>query len=74
MFTQGAADLPSDPLLDAIAVTDSVPPRLYAPLGGSRLEVVPCGPLFAEAIRRMHEGGSITDLVEHGLPPYDANG
>lgn len=24
-------------------------------------------PLFAEAILRMHEGGSLTELMEHGL-------
>jgi ribose-phosphate pyrophosphokinase len=72
VFTTGADALLSDPLIDTVVVTDSVPPRPLAPPGANRLEVLPCGPLVAEAIRRMHEGGSIADLVERGFPGRDA--
>lgn len=68
VFTAGAEALLADPAVDAVVVTDSVPhPALAAP-GADRLEVIACGALFAEAIRRMHDGGSLSDLVEHGLP------
>jgi len=76
VFTAGAEALQSDPLIDAIAITDSVPSRLEASAAAGRLEVIRCAPLFAEAIRRMHAGGSLADLVEHGWPagadPADA--
>jgi len=68
VFTADAEALLSDPVLDAIAVTDSVPARRDVTATASRLEVIGCAPLFAEAIRRMHEGGSIAELVEQGLP------
>jgi ribose-phosphate pyrophosphokinase len=46
-------------------VTDSVPSRRDTTAAPGRLEVIGCAPLFAEAIRRMHEGGSVTALLEH---------
>ena len=33
------------------------------------MEVVSAAPLFAEAIRRLHAGGSINDLLERGPEP-----
>jgi len=46
-------------------VTDTVPPcRLDPALAKRRLEVVSAAPLFADAIRRCHEGGSLVELLE----------
>lgn len=51
--------------LDRIVVTDTVLPL---PLGEGaardRLTVISCAPLFADAIARMHAGGSVTELLE----------
>jgi len=64
LFT-GAAAAITAPALARILVTDTVPPfRLPPGLLGTRIEVVSAAPLFAEAIRRLHEGGSITELLE----------
>ena len=50
--------------LERIAVTDTVPPwRLDPDFARRRLTVLETAPLFAEAIRRMHEGGSLVELV-----------
>lgn len=63
LFTGDAASVVADPGIAGIAVTDSVPPfRLGAAAG--RLDVVSAAPLFAEAIRRCHENGSLVDLLE----------
>ncbi|PZW36951.1 ribose-phosphate pyrophosphokinase [Humitalea rosea] len=65
LFTGNAAEVIASPALSHCLVSDSVPPfRLPPALLGSRVEVVEAAPLFAEAIRRLHEGGSITELVE----------
>jgi ribose-phosphate pyrophosphokinase len=41
-----------------------VPPFRLAPrLLGERVEVVSAAPLFAAALRRLHEGGSISELL-----------
>jgi ribose-phosphate pyrophosphokinase len=37
-----------------------LPPTLAA----KRLEVISAAPLFAEAIRRLHENGSLVELLE----------
>jgi ribose-phosphate pyrophosphokinase len=48
-----------------VLVTDSVPPfRLPPALLGNRVEVLDSAPLFAEAIRRLHEGGSLVELLQ----------
>lgn len=50
---------------DSLVVTDSVPPgRLGPGLDGGRLTVLEVAPLFAEAVRRLHAGGSIVELLE----------
>lgn len=67
LFTAGAAEALAAPALARTLVSDTVPPfRLPPALLGSRVEVVSAAPLFAEAIRRLHEGGSITELLEDG--------
>jgi ribose-phosphate pyrophosphokinase len=65
LFTANAGRALTDPALDRILVTDSVPPfRLDSAFIAERLTVLPSAPLFAAAIRRLHEGGSIVDLLE----------
>lgn len=50
--------------LAQLAVTDSVPPfRLEHGFQGN-LVVLEAAPLFAEAIRRIHDGGSLVELLE----------
>jgi hypothetical protein len=54
----------ADPALDEVVVTDSIPPfRLTEPAARAKVTVLPVGPLFAAAARRIHEGGSIVELV-----------
>jgi ribose-phosphate pyrophosphokinase len=65
LFASDAASVLADSALDHIVVTDSVPPsRLPAPLRQGKLSVLPIAPLLAEAIRRLHGGGSLMELLE----------
>ncbi|GAB3538194.1 ribose-phosphate pyrophosphokinase [Noviherbaspirillum agri] len=65
LFTDDAPGVLADSALEAIVVTDTVPPfRLDATPARAKLTVLNCAPLFAEAIRRLHEGGSITELLD----------
>jgi ribose-phosphate pyrophosphokinase len=49
--------------IDQILVTDTIPPlRFLAPAVQARLRQVSAVELFAEAIRRLHAGGSIVEL------------
>jgi ribose-phosphate pyrophosphokinase len=50
--------------IDRIVVTDSIPPwQVTDPSLRAKLAVVSAAPLFAEAIRRIHDGGSIVELL-----------
>jgi ribose-phosphate pyrophosphokinase len=63
LFTAKAAELLANPALESLAVTDSVPPfRLDAALVKDKLRLATCVPLIAEAIRRLHTNGSLTEL------------
>ena len=63
LFMRGAADALADPAIDRVVVTDAVPPfRLDRPAGNKKLTILPAAPLLAEAIRRLHEERSLTDL------------
>jgi ribose-phosphate pyrophosphokinase len=65
LFTAKAAELLSEAALDMLVVTDTVPPfRLPEAMVKTRLRVVSCVPLIAEAIRRLHSNGSITELSD----------
>lgn len=67
LFTGGAGTLLEEPALERIVVTNTVPPfRLDPELVQARLEVLDVAPLFAEAVRRIHLGGSLVDLLEGG--------
>ena len=63
LFTEKAAALLSDPGLAQLAVTDTVPPFRLDAAARRKLVVVSSVPLFAEAIRRVHAGGSLTELL-----------
>jgi ribose-phosphate pyrophosphokinase len=64
LFIGQANLLLTDPALDKVVVTDSVPPfRLDPNIVQKKLVVLDAAALFAEAIRRMHEGGSVVELL-----------
>lgn len=64
LFMPGAEVALLDPAIDRIVVTDSVPP--WNPLSEkaqAKVDVVTAAPLFAECIRRLHGGETLTDLM-----------
>ena len=66
LFAGAANEVLAASPLERIVVTDTVPAfRAVAPGLGARLEHVPIAPLLAEAIRRLHSGGSLVALREY---------
>lgn len=64
LFTGDAPAALTRPEIDRWLVTDTVPPfRLPPELAARRLEIVSAAPLFAEAIRRLNEDGSLVELL-----------
>jgi len=64
LFMEGAAEAIAGPALDHVVVSDAVPPfRLDHPETNKKLTVLPAAPLLAEAIRRLHQERSLTDLM-----------
>ncbi len=64
LFMSGSADALSHPALDRVAVTDTVPPfRIADARLREKLDILPCAPLLAEAICRLHRGGPMDDLL-----------
>src|SRR3990172_6409131 len=62
IFVGNANRLLSGTELDQIVVTDNIPPfRLDPELARSKLTVLSAPPLFADAIRRIHTGGSLVE-------------
>jgi ribose-phosphate pyrophosphokinase len=65
IFVGAAGRMVADPGLERLVVTDTIPPfRLDPALVREKLTVLDTAPLFAEAIRRIHTGGSVVELVE----------
>ncbi len=65
IFAGAAEQALADPALDRVIITNTIPPfRLGSGLVQSKLVVLDSAPLFAEAIRALHEGGSISRLLE----------
>lgn len=65
VFGSKATETLSNPALEKIVVTNTIPPfRLDARLVDDKLIVLDASSLFAEAIRRIHSGGSIVELLE----------
>ena len=64
LFMAGAAETLADPAIERILATDSVPPfRLPAGTVREKLDIVGAAPLLAEALRRLHVGEPLTDLM-----------
>jgi ribose-phosphate pyrophosphokinase len=63
LFGAGALELLADAGIDRVVVTDSAGVVAPVQLRGLQLDVVSCAGLFAEAIKRMHEGGSVSELA-----------
>jgi ribose-phosphate pyrophosphokinase len=64
VFTGNASENLKDESLDQVIVTDTIPPfRLDPALVKHKLVVLGATELFAEAIKRMHSGGSLVDLL-----------
>ncbi|HCY61464.1 MAG TPA: ribose-phosphate pyrophosphokinase [Oxalobacteraceae bacterium] len=65
LFTEDAATLLAGDAVERLAVTDTVPPfRLGEGPARQKVALLSSAALFGEAIRRMHEGGSLTDMME----------
>ncbi|MGE0234461.1 MAG: ribose-phosphate diphosphokinase [Methylocystis sp.] len=67
VFSEAAAGVLANAPIDRLIITDSVPlaPAIATALG-DRLTLVSVAGLVAEAIRRLHANGSITQLLEEG--------
>ncbi len=64
LFRPGAETALTDPALDRVVVTDTVPAsRLKAEAARAQVETLAAAPLLAEAIRRLHGGETLTDLL-----------
>jgi len=71
VFVGKANDVLADPALESIVVTSSVPPfRITSDDVRSKITVIDAAPFLAEAIPRLHDGGSIVDLNEPGPQPH----
>jgi ribose-phosphate pyrophosphokinase len=65
VFAGEASRALADPALDEILITNAIPPfRLDAKLLESKVRVLDTAPLLAEAISRIHGGGSLVELLE----------
>lgn len=64
LFMPGAEAALMDPAIDRVVVTDTVPAfRLSAATARAKVHILPVVPLLAEAIRRLHAGDALTDLL-----------
>ncbi len=64
IFSEDANARLAEPALAEVVVTDTVQPfRLTEPAARQKLVVLETAPLFAAAARRIHEGGSIVELL-----------
>jgi ribose-phosphate pyrophosphokinase len=65
LFSSKANESLVNPALNQITITDSVPPswQHVNPIR-DKLTVLDVAGLFADAIERIHTGGSIVDLLE----------
>lgn len=64
LFVGEATEAFADSNIERIFITNTIPPfRLPPSVIGGYVETVDIAPLFAEAIRRLHVGGSISDLL-----------
>lgn len=65
LFVGDANKILSDPVLEKVVTTNTIPPfRLDPAVAQEKLVELDCAPLFAEAIKRIQTGGSIEELLE----------
>ena len=65
LFTGKAGEILQEESLNQIITTNTIPPfRLGRSLLKEKLISLSVAPLFAEAIKRMEEGGSVTELLQ----------
>lgn len=64
LFAANANAVLADPAVERIVVTDTVPPFRPGDELRGKVTVLDSSELFAEAIRRIHGGGSIADLLQ----------
>ena len=63
-FTEKTEHNLRDPVIERVAVTNTIPMvRGSGDLGGGKLDLLDAAPLFAEAIKRVHNGGSLVELL-----------
>jgi len=64
LFMPGAETAILDDAIDRVVVTDAVPAfRLGSGAARAKVDVVAVAPLLAEAVRRLHAGEALTDLL-----------
>jgi ribose-phosphate pyrophosphokinase len=64
VFARGAEATLADPALHRIIVTNSAGVPRLGGAAGAKLVVLDIAGLLAEAVRRLHEGGSIVELLD----------
>jgi ribose-phosphate pyrophosphokinase len=62
LFMGGAPELMTPGVVDGLLTTNSVPPFRLSAGVRARVTVLDVAPFLGEAIRRMHEGGSLVEL------------
>ena len=64
LFMPGAETAIMDAAIDRVVVTDAVPAfRLENATARAKVDILPAAPLLAEAVRRLHAGRTLTDLL-----------
>jgi len=63
LFMPGAEAMLDDPAIDRIVITDAVPPFRLGAAARAKIDMIAAAPLLAEAIRRLHAGEALTDLL-----------
>jgi ribose-phosphate pyrophosphokinase len=63
LFTKGAAEVIADPAIERVVVADGVPPFRLDAVDRNKIDTIPAAPLLADAIRRLHHGQALTDLM-----------
>jgi ribose-phosphate pyrophosphokinase len=65
VFVGQASQVLAQPALDKVVITNTIPPFWLDPeVVKTKLVMLDAAALFAEAIKRMHTGGSIVELLE----------
>jgi ribose-phosphate pyrophosphokinase len=64
VFAKGAETTLADPALQQIVVTNSVGVPQLRGAAGAKLAVLDIAGLLAESVRRLHDGGSIVELLD----------